>query len=144
MRPIPEFVAGSWLVVATVAGTPVGCARVEPTPVPFPGERTCVVREMGSRHCDEWLAGGMELTELVPYRVIAESGNWHGVEGILTLRFLKIQQGTRVTAEGSLLGRGPFAIAAAVSGRWAPEAVRKDLLRASEILTRHGDGQPPE
>jgi hypothetical protein len=61
---------------------------------------------------------------------------------MLTLRFLKIQQGTRVTAEGGLLGRGPFAIAAAASGRWAPETIRKDLLRASDLLSHHGDGQP--
>jgi phytoene dehydrogenase-like protein len=86
----------------------------------------------------------MELTELVPYRLIGESGNWHGVDGILTLRFLRIQQGTRVTVEGELLGRGPFAIAAAATGLWAPETIRKDLLRASEVLSRHGQEQPPE
>jgi uncharacterized protein YndB with AHSA1/START domain len=77
----------------------------------------------------------MELTDLVPFRVIGEAGNWHGVDGILTLRFLKIQQGTRVTAEGRLIGHGPFAVAAAVTGKWTPETIRKDLLRASDILT---------
>ena len=76
----------------------------------------------------------MEITELTPYRVISETGTWRGVDGLLTLRFLKTQQGTRVTAEGRLIGHGPFALAAAVSGRWAPETVRKDLLRASEVL----------
>ena len=76
----------------------------------------------------------MQLTELVPYRVIAETGTWRGVDGLLTLRFLKTGQGTRVTAEGRLIGHGPFALAAAVSGRWAPETVRKDLLRASDVL----------
>jgi len=77
----------------------------------------------------------MELTELVPFRLIAETGTWHGVDGLLTLRFLKTGQGTRVTAEGRLIGHGPFALAAAVSGRWAPETIRKDLLRASDVLT---------
>jgi len=78
----------------------------------------------------------MQLTELVPYRVIAETGTWRGVDGLLTLRFLKTAQGTRVTAEGRLIGHGAFALAAAVSGRWAPETIRKDLLRASDVLSR--------
>ena len=76
----------------------------------------------------------MQITELTPYRVISETGTWRGVDGLLSLRFVKTQQGTRVTAEGRLIGHGPFALAAAVSGRWAPETVRKDLLRASEVL----------
>jgi uncharacterized protein YndB with AHSA1/START domain len=78
----------------------------------------------------------MEITELTPYRVISETGTWRGVDGLLTLRFVKTQQGTRVTADGRLIGHGPFALAAAVSGRWAPETIRKDLLRASEVLAR--------
>ena len=77
----------------------------------------------------------MEITDLTPYRVISETGTWRGVDGLLTLRFVKTQQGTRVTAEGRLIGHGPFALAAAVSGRWAPETIRKDLLRASEVLS---------
>ncbi len=77
----------------------------------------------------------MEITELTPYRVISETGTWRGVDGLLTLRFVKTQQGTRLTAEGRLIGHGPFALAAAVSGRWAPETIRKDLLRASEALS---------
>jgi uncharacterized protein YndB with AHSA1/START domain len=78
----------------------------------------------------------MEITELTPYRVISETGTWRGVDGLLTLRFVKTQQGTRLTADGRLIGHGPFALAAAVSGRWAPETIRKDLLRASEALSR--------
>jgi uncharacterized protein YndB with AHSA1/START domain len=77
----------------------------------------------------------MQLTELGPYRVIAETGTWRGVDGLLTLRFLKTALGTRITAEGRLIGHGAFALAAAVSGRWAPETIRKDLLRASAVLT---------
>jgi uncharacterized protein YndB with AHSA1/START domain len=76
----------------------------------------------------------MQLTELVPYRVITEIGTWRGVDGVLTLRFLKTAQGTRLTAEGRLIGHGVFKVAAAVSGRFAPETIRKDLLRASEVL----------
>ena len=77
----------------------------------------------------------MEITELTPYRVLSETGTWSGVDGLLTLRFVRTQQGSRVTAEGRLIGHGPFALAAAVSGRWAPETIRKDLLRASEVLS---------
>lgn len=77
----------------------------------------------------------MEITELTPYRLLSETGTWRGVDGVLTLRFVRIQQGTRLAAEGRLIGHGPFALAASVSGRWAPETVRKDLLRASELLT---------
>jgi uncharacterized protein YndB with AHSA1/START domain len=80
----------------------------------------------------------MEITELTPYRVISETGTWRGVDGLLTLRFVKTQQGTRVIADGRLIGHGPFALAAAVSGRWAPETIRKDLLRASEVLSERG------
>jgi uncharacterized protein YndB with AHSA1/START domain len=83
----------------------------------------------------------MEITELTPYRVLSETGTWRGVDGLLTLRFVKTRQGTRLTAEGRLIGHGPFALAAAVSGRWAPETIRKDLLRASEVLA---DRRTPE
>jgi hypothetical protein len=77
----------------------------------------------------------MEITELTPYRVLSETGTWRGVDGLLTLRFLKIRKGTRLTAEGRLVGHGPFALAAAVSGRWAPETIRKDLLRAADVVS---------
>ena len=82
----------------------------------------------------------MEITELMPYRVLAETGTWRGVDGLLTLRFVKTRQGTRLTAEGRLIGHGPFALAAAVSGRWAPETVRKDLLRAADVLAQRRAG----
>jgi uncharacterized protein YndB with AHSA1/START domain len=76
----------------------------------------------------------MVITELTPYRVLGERGTWHGVEGLLVLRFVRTTQGTRLTAEGTLTGRGAFSIAAAVSGRFAPETIRKDLLRASDAI----------
>jgi uncharacterized protein YndB with AHSA1/START domain len=76
----------------------------------------------------------MEITELTPCRVLSETGTWRGVEGRLTLRFEKTAEGTRLTAEGRLSGRGPFALVAAVPGRWASATIRKDLLRAAEVL----------
>ena len=98
---------------------------------PHPGQHWRDVTKVGIRPA-------MQLTELVPYRVISETGTWRGVDGLLTLRFVKTQQGTRVTAEGRIIGHGPFALAAAVSGRFAPETIRKDLLRASEVLSERG------
>jgi uncharacterized protein YndB with AHSA1/START domain len=77
----------------------------------------------------------MEITELTPYRVLSETGTWRGVEGRLTLRFAETERGTRLTAEGRLIGHGSFRVVTAISGRWAPETIRKDLLRASEALT---------
>ena len=76
----------------------------------------------------------MQLTEVTPFRTLAELGTWHGVDGLLTLRFLKIGEGTRLTAEGRVIGRGPFAVAAAVAGRWAPATIEADLRRASDAL----------
>lgn len=82
----------------------------------------------------------MEITELTPYRVLGEAGTWRGVDGLLSLRFVKTQAGTRLTADGRLIGHGPFALATAVSGRWAPETIRKDLLRASDVLAERPRG----
>jgi uncharacterized protein YndB with AHSA1/START domain len=77
----------------------------------------------------------MEIVELTPYRALVETGSWRGVDGVLTMRFTKISSGTRLVVEGRLVGRGPYAVAAAVSRRLAPETIRKDLLRASAVLS---------
>jgi uncharacterized protein YndB with AHSA1/START domain len=77
----------------------------------------------------------MQLTELIPYRTLSEIGTWHGVDGLLTLRFLKTNDGTRLTAEGRVIGRGPFAIAAAVASRFAPATIEADLRRASAAVS---------
>jgi uncharacterized protein YndB with AHSA1/START domain len=76
----------------------------------------------------------MQITELTPYRLLVETGTWRGVDGVLTMRFLKTTQGTRLTAEGHMVGHGAFAVAAAVTNRLAPETIRKDLLRASQLI----------
>jgi uncharacterized protein YndB with AHSA1/START domain len=76
----------------------------------------------------------MQLTEVVPFRTLSEVGTWHGVDGLLTLKFVQVGEGTRLTAEGRVIGRGPFAVAAAVAGRWAPATVKADLERASAKL----------
>jgi len=80
----------------------------------------------------------MEIVELTAYRVLGETGSWRGVDGVLTMRFTEISSGTRLVVEGHLAGRGPYAVAAAVSRKLAPETIRKDLLRASAVLSsRH-------
>lgn len=93
---------------------------------------------VGMTWCDVTKVGlrpSMAITELTPYRVLAESGTWRGVDGLLTMSFVRTQQGTRLTAAGRLTGHGAFAVAASLSGRLAPATIRKDLLRASEVLT---------
>ncbi len=76
----------------------------------------------------------MQLTELIPYRTLSEIGTWHGVDGLLTLKFLKVGEGTRLTAEGRVIGRGPFAVAAAVAARFAPATIKADLERVGTVL----------
>jgi uncharacterized protein YndB with AHSA1/START domain len=76
----------------------------------------------------------MQLTELVPFRTLSEIGTWHGVDGLLTLKFVKVADGTRLTAEGRVIGRGPFAVAASVAGRFAPSTIKADLERAAQLL----------
>jgi uncharacterized protein YndB with AHSA1/START domain len=80
----------------------------------------------------------MTITELAPYRLLTETGSWRGVDGLLTLRFVKTRSGTRLTAEGRMVGHGAFAVAAVVTNRLAPETIRKDLLRASDVLRASG------
>jgi len=77
----------------------------------------------------------LQLTEVVPFRTLTEIGTWRGIDGLLTLRFLKVGDGTRLTADGRVTGRGLFAVAAAVAGRWAPMTIKADLERASAVLT---------
>jgi hypothetical protein len=76
----------------------------------------------------------MQLTELVPFRTLSEIGTWHGVDGLLTMKFVKVADGTRLTAEGRVIGRGPFAVAASVAGRFAPSTIKADLERAAQLL----------
>jgi uncharacterized protein YndB with AHSA1/START domain len=77
----------------------------------------------------------MRLTEVTPFRTLSEVGTWHGVEGLLTLRFVQAGERTHVTAEGRIDGRGAYALAAAVARRMAPAAIKADLQRASANLT---------
>ena len=95
--------------------------------------------QVGTTWRDNTMAGvrpTVRITRLEPYRVWAEVGHWRGIEAELTLRFTAVGGGCRVTATGSVSGSrqwGPVAVAA---GRLAGRAVRHDLRRAGDILTR--------
>ena len=78
----------------------------------------------------------MEITELQPFRLWAEEGGWRGVRATLTLRFTAITPGCRVDALGSLSGDGAWAVPVRAAGKVAGPAIRHDLARAGEILTR--------
>ena len=78
----------------------------------------------------------MEITELAPFKLWTEHGEWRGVSADLSMRFTAITSGCRVTANGRVSGEGAWAVAARASGRLAGMAIRHDLLRAGEILTR--------
>ena len=80
----------------------------------------------------------MELTEVTPFRVLAERGTWRGVVGLLTLKFKRTSVGTRLVAEGSVTGTGVYAVAANAAGRLAAGEIRKDLERVGEILSTRG------
>jgi hypothetical protein len=78
----------------------------------------------------------MEITELAPFKVFTEVGRWHGIEATLTLRLTRVTDGCRVHATGSITGSGPWTFPAKAAGRLAGPAIRHDLVRAGEILTR--------
>lgn len=88
---------------------------------------------------DNTVAGvrpSMELTELTPFKLFSEVGRWRGIDATLTMRFTGIGAGCRVLATGSISGSGPWRVPARAAGRLAGPAIRRDLARAGEILTR--------
>lgn len=78
----------------------------------------------------------MTITEMAPFTLWAEEGTWRGIVATLRLRFTATTSGTRVDATGSLTGSGPWSVPVRVAGRLAGPAIRHDLGRAGEILTR--------
>ncbi|MGZ5404754.1 MAG: hypothetical protein ACXWDL_08905, partial [Nocardioides sp.] len=65
-----------------------------------------------------------------------EVGHWRGVTATLTLRFRAIPIGCRVDGVGSLSGAGPWTVPIRAAAKVAGPAIRHDLARAGEILTR--------
>ena len=82
----------------------------------------------------------MEITQLVPYRVWAETGSWRGVTAHLTLRFTAVGAGTRVNAEVEIVSEGMWRAVSAVVRRLAPAALTHDLEKANEVLSQRRTG----
>jgi uncharacterized protein YndB with AHSA1/START domain len=82
----------------------------------------------------------MEITQLVPYRVWAETGSWRGVTAHLTLRFTAVGTGTRVNAEVEIISEGLWRAVSAVVRRLAPAALAHDLEKANEVLSQRRTG----
>ena len=79
----------------------------------------------------------MRITELVPFKVFGEAGGFGGVTADLRLQFIAIPGGCRIRATGQLSGSGPLSsFAAKTATRLTPVALRSDLKRAGEILSR--------
>jgi uncharacterized protein YndB with AHSA1/START domain len=79
----------------------------------------------------------METTELDRPHRWTERGRWRGFSATLTLDFEPIGSGCEVAASMRLDGRGLAAPVARALALLAPYAVRSDLRRAAERLSRH-------
>ena len=78
----------------------------------------------------------LEITELVPFKLWAEVGHWRGITASLALHFTAISIGCRVDAVGSVSGSGGWSTPVKAAGKLAGPAIRHDLGRVGEILTR--------
>lgn len=78
----------------------------------------------------------MWLTELEPFRRWAEEGSWRGITATLAVDFVAITSGTRLDATGSITGEGAWSLPVRAAGRLAAPAIRHDLARIGDILTR--------
>jgi hypothetical protein len=94
---------------------------------------------VGTRWRDNTLAGvrpRMEITVLEPFRVFEEVGTWRGVRATLEMRFTAHGRGCRVEVNGEVHGSGIWRLPARAAARVAGRAIRHDLHRAGDILTR--------
>ena len=76
----------------------------------------------------------METTELTPFRVWTERGQWRGVTATLSLHFTEVVGGCRVRADGDVTGSGFRAVPAGAAGLLASAAIAADLRKAGRIL----------
>jgi hypothetical protein len=87
-------------------------------------------------HTAVGMAPRMEITELEPDVLWAETGRWRAIEADLTLRFAPHRDGCSVDVEFEVRGPGalrPVGWAASAAGLLA---VRSDLRRAGRILEK--------
>ena len=86
------------------------------------------------------LRAHLEITELVPYRVLGERARMGGIEGMLVLRFKARTGGCRIVVEGSMSAGGPMRYAAAAAAKVAGRVAVSDLKRAGRVLSTQGSG----
>ena len=82
------------------------------------------------------LRPAMETTELDRPHRWSERGTWHGFSARLTLAFRPAGPGCEVDFEFAVDGPGPLAPVGALLTRLAVPAVRADLRRAADNLSR--------
>ncbi len=82
----------------------------------------------------------LEITELVPFRVLAETARMGGIVGTLVLHFTARSGGCRVEAEGRMSASGPLRYVAAAAARIAGRVAAADLRRAGRVLSTRGPG----
>ncbi|WP_282580331.1 SRPBCC family protein [Nocardioides sp. InS609-2] len=82
----------------------------------------------------------LEITELVPYRVLGESARMGGIDGTLVLRFKARTGGCRIEVEGVMSAGGLMRYAAAAAARVASRVAISDLKRAGRVLSTRGQG----
>jgi GNAT superfamily N-acetyltransferase len=93
-EPLGDFRDGSWFATASVRGEVVGCARSVRSPGAAPVV-TPALRALGSDRYDEWLAGGLELLEVV----VAADARLAGVGTALQRAVLTPARGRRAWAQ---------------------------------------------
>ena len=97
---------------------------------------------VGQRWVDVTTPGLRPVMETTAYdRPVrwTERGTWRGFAAELTLVFTETPQGCALDWTMQLTGRGVARPVAAVLNRVAPLAVRSDLRRAGEVLSRRDD-----
>ncbi len=80
----------------------------------------------------------LEITELVPFRVLGETARMGGIDGTLVLHFKARPGGCRIVSEGEMSGAGPLRFAAMAAARLAGRVAASDLKRAGRVLSTRG------
>jgi hypothetical protein len=129
--PVPDEVAFDYLVdPRNRPAWQASLARVDDVDgEPRVGQRWTDVTRPGLRPA-------METTELDRPRRWSERGTWRGLSARLTLALAPTADGCEVAYEFAVEGRGPLGPVGTVLTRLAVPAVRADLRRAADNLSR--------
>ena len=82
----------------------------------------------------------LEITELVPYRVLGESARMGGIDGTLVVRFKARPGGCRLEVQGAMSAGGLMRYAATAAAKVAGRVAVSDLKRAGRVLSTRGTG----